>query len=58
MHPTGTIAVIFDSETDGGEAIAANTCGKQLTLSSKISDQGLFVSALRALAEERSYTML
>lgn len=58
MHATGTIVVTFDIETDGSEAIAASTCGKQLTLSSKISDQGLFVSAIRALSEERSYTML
>jgi len=52
-HATENITVNFDS--DGSEAIAASTCGRQLTLSSKIVDQELFVSAIRAL-EKRFLT--
>ena len=55
-HAIGDIAVNFDSE--GSEAIAASTCGKLLTLSSKISDQELFLSAMGTLGKEISYTML
>ena len=55
-HPIGNIAVVFDS--DESEAIAAGTCGKQLTLSTKILDKGLFVSAITTLGKEISYTML
>lgn len=55
-HATGSIAVVFDS--DGSEAIVAGTCGKQLTLSTKILDKGLFVSAITTLGKEMSYTML
>jgi len=56
IHITGCIEVDFDSS--GNEAIAVGTCGKQLTLSKNIVDQETFVSALRALVSEQSFTML
>ena len=52
-HPTGSIAVVFDS--DESEAIAARTCGKQFTLLTKILDKGL---AITTLGKEMSNTML
>ena len=56
-HTIGNIIVNFDSEGNG-EAIAASTCGRQLTLLSKIEDQQLFISDIRELGKEISFTML
>ena len=41
-HTTGNIIINFDSEGNG-EAIAASTCGRQLTLSSNIEDTNSYL---------------
>ena len=55
--PVGEIAVVF-TEDPCAEAIVANTCGRQLTLSSLIQEEALFIPALLAVIPGRYYTML
>ena len=52
----GKIAVSFVSNA-GSEAIAANTCGRQITLSTHIKDKDMFISGLLAIIPGRYYTM-
>ena len=52
----GKIAVSFVSSS-GSEAIAVNTCGRQLTLSTHIKDKDIFVHGLLAIIPGRYYTM-
>lgn len=52
----GSIIVTFDT-SDEGEAISANTCGKQLCLSTKICEEEVFIAAMQAIIEEVTFTM-
>ena len=52
--PVGAIIVCFTDDEEA-EAIVANTCGRQLTLSTLIED--VFMSALLAIVPGRQYTM-
>ncbi len=51
----GSIMVSFSRDVD---AISANTCGRQLTLSTHILDQTLFNTALKMVISENSFTMV
>ena len=44
------------SFTEGSEAVLANTCGRQLTLSSAIGDKSVFVHAMKAVISDGSNT--
>lgn len=46
----------FDESNDA-EAISANTCGKQLTLSTNICEKEVFATAMTAVIEEATFTM-
>ena len=52
----GKIMISFDSSV-GSEAIAANTCGRQITLSTHIKDKNAFIQGLLAIIPGRYYTM-
>ena len=52
----GKIMVSFVSGV-GSEAIAANTCGRQITLSTHIKDKYIFIDGLLAIISGRYYTM-
>lgn len=52
--PVGCIIASF-TDHEEVEAVVANTCGRQLTLSTLIED--VFVSALLAIVTGRQYTM-
>ena len=52
--PVGNIAVTF---TQHPEAVAANTCGRQIVLSSLIQEEDLFIPAMLAIIPGRHYTM-
>ena len=52
----GEIAIVF-TEDPCAEAVVANTCGRQLTLSSLIQEEVLFTPALLAIIPGRYYTM-
>ena len=54
--PVGKIIISF-AEGAEAEAIAANTCGRQLTLSSVIQDKQSFIAAMRAIIFDISFTM-
>lgn len=45
------------AEAHVAEAIAANTCGRQLTLSSVIQDGQVFIDSMRAIISDTSFTM-
>ena len=55
--PIGTIAVKFVGAADA-DAVAANTCGRQITLSTRIEDKDIFIVALKAIIPDNSFTML
>ena len=55
-YAIGKIGVTFE-ENDDAEAISANTCGKQLTLSANICEEEVFVAAMMAIIEEITFTM-
>ena len=55
-YAIGKIGVTFE-ENDDAEAISANTCGKQLTLSANICEEGVFVAAMMAVIKEIIFTM-
>lgn len=55
--PVGTIAVRFASDVDA-EGVTANTCGRQITLSTGIEDKDVFIIALKAIIPDNSFTML
>ena len=52
----GSIAVTFDDSPDA-EAISANTCGRQLTLSTAIQNKEIFIAAMTAIVPDTSFTM-
>lgn len=54
--PVGKVFVTFDGD-EGAEALSANTCGKQLTLATFISEQEIFTSAMKAVIAEETFTM-
>lgn len=54
--PVGSIIVSF-TDHEEVEAVVANTCGRQLTLSTLIEEEDVFVSALLAIVPGRQYTM-
>ena len=54
--PIEKIVVAFVSHANS-EAIAAKTCGRQITLSSLIKDEDLFITGLLAIIPGRCYTM-
>lgn len=54
--PVGKVFVTFDDD-EQAEALSANTCGKQLTLCTCISDQHMFTSAMKAIISEETFTM-
>ena len=53
--PVGNIAVSFTQHPDS-EAVAANTCGRQIVLSSLIQED-LFIPAMLAIIPGHRYTM-
>jgi len=55
--PNGRIFVTFDDD-DGTNVISANTCGRQLVLSTAISDQDVFMVAMKAVITDDTFTML
>ena len=52
----GRMTVTFDGNAEA-EAISANTCGRQLTLSTAILDKEIFASAMAAIVPNTSFTM-
>ena len=42
----------------GSEAISANTCGKQLTLSTCIESKKDFIAGIKAIIPDTSFTMV
>jgi len=54
--PIGQVFVSFDDD-ESADAISANTCGRQLSLSTHIQDQALLASAIQALIRDQSFTM-
>ena len=52
----GKIMVSFVSGVRS-EAIAANTCGRQTTLSTHIKDKDIFIDGLLAIIPGRYYTL-
>ena len=52
----GTLLSLFDTNDDG-EAISANSCGKQLSVSTKICEGDVFITAMKAIIEEVTFTM-
>lgn len=52
----GRMAITFDDDADS-EAISANTCGRQLILSSSIQDKEVFIAAMIAVIPKVSFTM-
>ena len=52
----GKIAVTFNGNVDA-EAISANTCGRQLMLSTAIQDKEMFIAAMTAVVPDISFTM-
>ena len=52
----GRVSVTFDDSMDS-QAISANTCGRQLVLSSHIDNKEMFISAMAAIVPEVSFTM-
>lgn len=53
--PNGRIFVTFDD--DETNVISANTCGRQLVLSTAISDQDVFMVAMKAVITDDTFTM-
>ena len=51
-----SIVVMFNNSAEA-EAISANTCGRQLTLSTLIRDKEVFVSAIAAVVPDTAFTM-
>jgi len=49
----GRMAITFDDDADS-EAISANTCGRQLILSSSIQDKEVFIAAMIAVIPKDS----
>ena len=45
------------SFTQHSQAVAANTCGRQIVLSSLIQEEDLFAPAMLAIIPGRRYTM-
>ncbi len=50
-----SVMVSFSRDAD---IISANTCGRQLTLSTDIPDQTLFNTALKMVISEHLFTMV
>jgi len=54
--PVGRIFVTF-GDNEGAEAIAVNTCGKQLVLSTHIVEEDMFIATVKALIMDQTFTM-
>ena len=55
-YAVGMVVVMFEANDDA-EAISANTCARQLSLSVKIHEEDVFVAAMMAVIEEITFTM-
>ena len=54
--PNGRIFVTFDDDKVAN-VISANTCGRQLVLSTAISDEDVFMVAMKAVITDNTFTM-
>ena len=54
--PNGRIFVAFD-DNEGTNVISANSCGRQLVLSTNISDQDVFTVGMKAVITDDTFTM-
>ena len=50
-EPIGQVFVTFEDD-EGADAISANTCGRQISLSTHIEEQSLFIAAIKALIQD------
>jgi len=55
--PIGQVFITFEDD-EGADAISVNPCGRQLSLSTRIQDQRLFVSANNALIQDQDFAIL